>query len=167
MRAGWVTTDEDDLAARVRLLRSHGMTTLTWDRHRGHAAGYDVVALGFNYRLDEPRASLGCSRLTRLEDENAQRAVLDARYRDRLGAVVDCTMAPADGVDPAYHLFAIMLAPDVDRDLFRGSLREAGSRRASITRPPTGSRSMPRARPNCPSRTTTALERSRCRCSRT
>ena len=55
---GAVVTDDDELAAAMRLLRSHGMTTLSWDRHRGHAAGYDVVALGFNYRIDEPRAAL-------------------------------------------------------------------------------------------------------------
>ena len=34
---GMLTTDDDGLAERLRLLRSHGMTTLTWDRHRGHA----------------------------------------------------------------------------------------------------------------------------------
>ena len=66
-------TDDDALAERMRLLRSHGMTTLTWDRHRGHAAGYDVVALGFNYRIDEPRAALATARLARLDEENARR----------------------------------------------------------------------------------------------
>jgi dTDP-4-amino-4,6-dideoxygalactose transaminase len=58
---GMVITDDAELAARMRLLRSHGMTTLTWDRHRGHASGYDVVALGYNYRIDEPRAALARS----------------------------------------------------------------------------------------------------------
>ena len=55
---GMIVTDDDDLAAQVRLLRSHGMTTLTWDRHRGHASSYDVLLPGFNYRLDEIRASM-------------------------------------------------------------------------------------------------------------
>ena len=54
------------------------MTTLSWDRHRGHAAGYDVVALGYNFRIDEARCALGISRLARLDDENAQRSLLDA-----------------------------------------------------------------------------------------
>ena len=54
-----IVTDDDELAESLRLLRSHGMTTLTWDRHRGHAASYDVVARGFNYRLDEMRAAIG------------------------------------------------------------------------------------------------------------
>src|SRR5438093_252196 len=70
---GLLVTDDDDLAARARLLRSHGITTLTWDRHRGHASGYDVVALGFNYRIDEPRAALAARRLGRLDAENAAR----------------------------------------------------------------------------------------------
>src|SRR5262249_58177845 len=70
---GMVVTDRDDLAARLRRFRSHGMTTLTWDRHRGHASGYDVVELGYNYRLDDPRAALTLSRLGRLEGENEQR----------------------------------------------------------------------------------------------
>ena len=56
---GMIVTDDDDLAQSLRLLRSHGMTTLTWERHRGHASSYDVVARGFNYRLDELRAAIG------------------------------------------------------------------------------------------------------------
>ena len=37
----------------MRLLRSHGMTSTTWDRHHGHAADYDVVAAGWNFRPQE------------------------------------------------------------------------------------------------------------------
>ena len=68
---GMVVCRDDEAAARVRLLRSHGMTTLSWERHQGHAPSYDVVALGYNFRIDEPRCALGLSRLARLDDDNA------------------------------------------------------------------------------------------------
>lgn len=132
---GMVTTDDDDLAAQVRLLRSHGMTSLSWDRHRGHAAGYDVVALGFNYRMDEPRAALGRRRLDRLDAENAQRAELDSRYRERLAGVVACALAPAPGLAPAHHIFTVVLDEGADRDGFRDALRERGVQ-TSVHYPP-------------------------------
>ena len=78
---GMVVTDDDGLAEQLRLLRSHGMTTLTWDRQRGHAADYDVVLPGFNYRLDEMRAAVGSKQLELLPGENAARGRVVARYR--------------------------------------------------------------------------------------
>lgn len=125
---GAVATDDDELAARMRLLRSHGMTTLTWDRHRGHATGYDVVALGFNYRIDEPRAALARRRMERLGAETEQRAVLARRYMDRLAEVPGVTPALRAGPDeqPAHHLFTVVLSAGIDRDAFRESLAVEG-----------------------------------------
>lgn len=124
---GAVATSDPELASRVRLLRSHGMTALSWDRHRGHASEYDVVDLGFNYRIDEPRSALAAKRLERLESENARRAELDARYRDRMAALgVECPMAPRQGSRGAHHLFCILLPPGVDRTVFRQALAERG-----------------------------------------
>jgi len=68
---GMVTTDDDELAARLRLLRSHGMTSLTWDRHKGHAWSYDVVAPGYNYRIDEVRAAIGRVQLAKVTAANS------------------------------------------------------------------------------------------------
>src|SRR5213079_2626339 len=67
---GMVVTQDDALAEQIRLYRSHGMTTLTWDRHRGHASSYDVVNAGYNYRLDELHAALGRAQLGKLERNN-------------------------------------------------------------------------------------------------
>jgi dTDP-4-amino-4,6-dideoxygalactose transaminase len=121
---GMVTTADDELAARIRLLRSHGMTTLSWDRHRGHAAGYDVVALGYNYRLDEPRAAMGLRRLGRLDAENDRRRELDASYRAALDGMVACASPAFPDARSAHHLFTIVLESDVDRDDFRRRLAD-------------------------------------------
>src|SRR3954470_11993842 len=124
---GVVVTGDDELPARGKLLRSHGMTTLTWDRHRGHASGYDVVALGFNYRMDEPRSALATRRLARLDGENTARRELDARYRRLLGdAGIACALEPVEGLASAHHLFTIVLDEGVDRDAFRAALHERG-----------------------------------------
>jgi dTDP-4-amino-4,6-dideoxygalactose transaminase len=134
---GMVVTDDDAVAARMRLLRSHGMTTLTWDRHRGHASAYDVVELGFNYRIDEPRAALARRRLARLDDENARRAEIDARYRELLAGVDGLApgLAPVDGARLAHHLFTIALDEGVDRARFRETLAVRGVQ-TSVHYPP-------------------------------
>jgi dTDP-4-amino-4,6-dideoxygalactose transaminase len=117
---GAVVTADGELYERMRLLRSHGMTTLTWDRHRGHAAGYDVVALGFNYRIDEPRAALLTARLARLDAETERRRELDARYRERLPEGV----VPTE--PPAHHIFTAVIDEGIDRDAVRRALAERG-----------------------------------------
>ena len=134
---GMVVTDDDAAAAQMRLLRSHGMTTLTWDRHRGHASGYDVVELGFNYRIDEPRAALARRRLARLDAENARRAQLDARYRDLLADIDGLAPAlrpPADA-RLAHHLFTVVLDDGMERARFREALGARGIQ-TSVHYPP-------------------------------
>ena len=67
LEGGLVACADERHATRIRSLRSHAMTSGTWDRHRGHAEGYDVLEVGFNYRIDEPRAALAFSRLARAD----------------------------------------------------------------------------------------------------
>lgn len=84
---GLVTTNDDALAQRMKLGRSHGMTSLTLDRHHGRAVSYDVVQLGFNFRLDEIHASLAIAQLERLPGFLAARHRLFLAYRRRLEAL--------------------------------------------------------------------------------
>ena len=134
---GMIVTNDAEMAARMRLLRSHGMTTLTWDRHRGHASGYDVVTLGYNYRIDEPRAAFARARLARLDDENASRRRLDSRYRDLLAGIdaVMPTLPPGDRLQSSHHLFAIVLDEGLDRDAFRAEVATHGVQ-TSVHYPP-------------------------------
>ena len=121
---GMVVTDDDELADRVRLLRSHGMTTLTWARHRGHAHSYDVVARGLNYRLDEPRAAIGLVQLARLEPGNRARALIAARYRSELDGVAGLSMpfAGHDAATSAHHLAVLVLPREHLQETLRDHL---------------------------------------------
>jgi dTDP-4-amino-4,6-dideoxygalactose transaminase len=116
---GMVVTDRDDLAERVRLLRSHGMTTLTWDRHRGHAASYDVKCHGYNYRIDEIRSAIGREQLKKLEAGNQRRRELTRHYWRVLAPLADrgwvlpfSTQAESESLNhSACHLITLV-APD-------------------------------------------------------
>jgi dTDP-4-amino-4,6-dideoxygalactose transaminase len=125
---GLLATDDEGVAERVRSLRSHGMTSGTWDRHRGHAETYDVVNLGFNYRMDEPRAALLLSRMRRVDDEIARRRDLVRGYRERLAAVERLTLPYTDddvGRSSCY-VMPTLLDEGVDRREFRKGLSERG-----------------------------------------
>ena len=133
-----IVTDDEELASELRLLRSHGMTTLTWDRHRGHAHTYDVVAQGFNYRLDELRAALGLVQLRRLPEENAARARVAARYREELDGKQGLTMpfgADTEDRTSSHHLAVILLPDGAERDEVRATLRQRGIQ-TSVHYPP-------------------------------
>jgi dTDP-4-amino-4,6-dideoxygalactose transaminase len=84
------------VAETVRSLRSHAMTSGTWDRHTGHQLSYDVTGVGYNYRLDEIRAALLISRMRGLEDDVRRRRELVHRYRRLLSGVDGVTVPYAD-----------------------------------------------------------------------
>jgi dTDP-4-amino-4,6-dideoxygalactose transaminase len=123
---GAVATSRDDLADRVSRLRSHGMTTLTWDRHKGHASSYDVVLHGYNYRIDEIHAALGRCQLARVNANNERRAALVALYRRALGDLPGWIVPFGQWQEDSAHHLMVVVAPDPhSRQLVAGALREA------------------------------------------
>jgi dTDP-4-amino-4,6-dideoxygalactose transaminase len=111
----------------MRLARSHGMSSLTWDRHRGHSLSDDVTRLGYNYRIDEMRAALGLVQLARLPEANFQRRELTRRYREQLRNVPGITLPFASLVEAsACHLFPLVLPPGTDRVAFMAALAAQG-----------------------------------------
>jgi dTDP-4-amino-4,6-dideoxygalactose transaminase len=123
---GMVITKDAAVADRVRLLRSHGMTSLSWDRYSGHSAAYDVVGNGYNYRLDDIHAALGRAQLRKLADNNARRrAVLD-RYRRNLVLGEEWLMPFADLIDvSAAHLMVLVAPCPEQRGLLAARLHAA------------------------------------------
>jgi dTDP-4-amino-4,6-dideoxygalactose transaminase len=119
---GLLATNDDAVASLARSLRSHAMTSGSWDRHRGHAAGYDVTGLGYNYRLDEPRACLLETRLASMEaDIEARRAAVH-RYREMLAGVAGITVPYRD--EDVAHSSCYVMPAMVDDPRRRDTLRE-------------------------------------------
>ncbi len=129
---GMVTTDRDDLAEKLRGLRSHGMTTLTWDRHRGHASTYDVARNGLNCRIDELRSALGREQLKKLGRNNDRRRALAREYHRLLNATSLASQGwvfPQLGIDSndSVHHLMVAVAPDTEtRAAAMARLKEAG-----------------------------------------
>ena len=100
------------------------MTSVTWDRHRGHAETYDVTRLGFNFRIDEPRATLAMARLARLDDALAELRRVAHTYRERLASVDGVEVPfPDEWVELSGHFaFPVLVADRETRDAVRESM---------------------------------------------
>jgi dTDP-4-amino-4,6-dideoxygalactose transaminase len=134
---GLLATDDDAVAELARSRRSHAMTSGTWDRHRGHAMTYDVVEVGYNYRLDEPRAALLSARLPGLADDIARRRRLTARYRELLAGVEGLTLPYTDEEVEASSCYVMpVMVDDPDlRDPVRSLLSDRHKVQTSVLYP--------------------------------
>ncbi len=107
---GMLTTDDADLAERIRLLREHGMKV------RYH---HDVV--GYNFRMTDLAAAIGLAQLPKLPAYNERRRAIAARYDAELRGVL--TPRVPEGVTHVFHQYTIRVR---DRDAFTERLRERG-----------------------------------------
>lgn len=134
---GLLVTDDDDVAATARSLRSHAMTAGTWEKHTRAATSYDVVGLGFNYRIDEPRSALALSRLPRLEADITRRRELTRVYRERLRAIPGLSLPFEDEAvsDSCCYVMPVIVDVPERRDAFRRALLEKHRVQTSIFYP--------------------------------
>jgi dTDP-4-amino-4,6-dideoxygalactose transaminase len=123
---GMVVAREGAVLEDVRRMRSHGMTTSSWQRAQGHSLGYDVTTLGYNYRMDELRAAVGLSQLCRLSAWNDKRRRLSQVYRDLL-----CDRCPQVQVPfaaswlSACHILPAVLPRGTDRRAIMQAMHDA------------------------------------------
>jgi dTDP-4-amino-4,6-dideoxygalactose transaminase len=125
---GMFVTNSPELDRTGKLLRSHGMTTLTLDRYEGRAISYDVTRPGLNYRIDEMRAALGLVQLEKLKAANAKRGELVRRYTEGLHDVgaVQIPFRHLMKGENAFHIFPVLLGESVDRLQVIDRLKKAG-----------------------------------------
>ena len=118
---GMIATRNPELAARARIMRTHGLNREAFDRFKriGASWSYDIVALGFKYNLTDIAAAIGIAQLERAYELQAARQTIAERYLARLGNLpLDCPIPAPEGGLHAWHLFPIRIHPDarVGRD---------------------------------------------------
>jgi dTDP-4-amino-4,6-dideoxygalactose transaminase len=135
---GMLVTRSAAYLERAKLLRSHGMTSMSYQRANGHTTSYDVIEYGYNYRMDDIRASLGIAQLGKILPDLATRAKVRERYLAGLATVQSVTIPFAAHTEfNSNYIFPIVLehADAPQRDQVRESLAAAGIQ-TSIHYPP-------------------------------
>lgn len=126
---GLIATDQEALAKKLRLLRSHGMTTLSYERAKGHATTYDVVELGYNYRMDDIRSALVNSQFKKLPGDIKRREELRKHYIEKLSGIEEIWIPYKNYPHKSCHYIFPLLLKDSTaerRDDLRQALADEG-----------------------------------------
>ncbi|MFP4382684.1 MAG: DegT/DnrJ/EryC1/StrS family aminotransferase [Spirochaetia bacterium] len=126
---GMVVTSEKNMAARMKLMRLHGIDRDIWDRYTGNKKAswyYQVREAGFKYNMGDIAAALGRVQLRKCGEFHKRRKEIAAKYRSALAGLEYLTI-PKDTEGHSWHLFIISLKPEylqISRDDFMERLRD-------------------------------------------
>ena len=129
---GMITTDDDEVASRIRTMRLHGISRDVFDRYQSDKPSwyYEIVAPGFKYNMPDTAAAMGIHQLARLYEMSDRRREIANRYFDDLSDLPLDLPVPINTDDEhAWHLFIIRLALgrlDIDRNRFIELMAERG-----------------------------------------
>ena len=126
---GMLITNNSDYYDRAKLLRSHGMTSMSYERSKGHSTAYDVVDNGFNYRMDDIRASIGLVQLDKIQEDLNKRAQIRKIYVELLSPIKSIIIPFKDyEYFSSNYIFPIVLKNSTYefRDKVRAVLAERG-----------------------------------------
>lgn len=126
---GMFITNNKEMAEKARLLRSHGMTTMSYQRASGHATAYDIVELGYNFRLDDIRASIAIEQLKKLPADLQERIRVRKHYVDGLSQIKDIVVPFTDNSEfVSNYIMPIVLLNSTreKRDKVREAIHAAG-----------------------------------------
>lgn len=126
IEGGMITTDDQHLAARARILREHGMSKSALDREVDASWHYDIADLGYNYRLNEVQSALGISQLERVDEGIVRRIKVAHYYTRRLKHTGLILPYEAPDRSHVFHLYAIRILEKLTgtsrNELFKGLL---------------------------------------------
>jgi dTDP-4-amino-4,6-dideoxygalactose transaminase len=126
---GMLVTNNPDYYEKGKLLRSHGMTSLSYERSKGHSTTYDVIELGYNYRIDDIHSAIALAQLDKLQDDLEKRIGIRQRYIEKLESIDRVIIPFRDRQEfVSNYIFPIVLKDSNAefRDEVRTRLHEAG-----------------------------------------
>ena len=126
---GMFITNNEKMEKAARLIRSHGMSTMSYQRAKGHATVYDITCLGYNFRLDDIRASIAIEQLKKLPGDLQRREVVRKRYIEQLSGIPQIAIPFADNKEfvSNYIMPIVLLNSTRDRrDQIRDYIHAAG-----------------------------------------
>ncbi|MCI0439008.1 MAG: UDP-4-amino-4,6-dideoxy-N-acetyl-beta-L-altrosamine transaminase [Chloroflexi bacterium] len=107
---GAITTDNEELARRMRVFRNHGITSDHRQRAKENSWFYEMVDLGYNYRLSDIQCALGISQLRKLRAWVERRQAIARRYDEAFGAMESVSpLETRPDASHAYHLYVVLL----------------------------------------------------------
>ena len=127
---GMITTNNDEIAQRVSLMRMHGIDRPVWDRYTSDKASweYDIVAPGFKFNLPDILAAIGRVQLSKANTFFEKRKKIAEQYTKAFQNV-DFLQVPPDGDGNAWHLYILRIVPEklkINRNEFTAILQEKG-----------------------------------------
>ena len=126
---GMLITNNEEMAKKARLLRSHGMTTMSYQRASGHATSYDIVELGYNFRMDDIRASIGVVQMKKLQTDLEKRIQVRNEYLKQLSNIDGITIPFENNTEfVSNYIMSIVLKDSTSekRDLIRDKMHKDG-----------------------------------------
>lgn len=126
---GMLVTNNSEFYEKAKLLRSHGMTSLSYERSKGHSTSYDVIDIGYNYRMDDIRASIGIVQLNKIKVDLQKREAVRKMYIQEFEGIDDIIIPFKDYYEfSSNYIFPIVLKNSnfEKRDSIRNKLAEFG-----------------------------------------
>ena len=116
-------TNNEEMAQKARLIRSHGMSTMSYQRASGHATEYDITCLGYNFRMDDIRAAIAIEQLKKLPEDLEARIAVRKHYVERFTKNFRITVPFADCTEfVSNYIFPIVILDSTKEK--RNTLRE-------------------------------------------
>jgi dTDP-4-amino-4,6-dideoxygalactose transaminase len=128
---GMVTTEDDELAAKIAVASLHGMNRDAWKRYDSSGSWfYEIHDTGFKYNLSDVHAAIGVAQLKRADELMRCRRAIAHAYNEAFGSEPALEIPQTEpGVEHAWHLYVLRLRPEmlrIDRNRLIELLRERG-----------------------------------------